>query len=34
MMAFVGELTVQEQLSFSAVLGDMFACSLTGETAE
>ena len=34
MMAFVGELTVQEQLSFSAVLGDMFACSLSGETAE
>ncbi len=34
MMTFVGELTVQEQLSFSAVLGDMFACSLTGEPAE
>ncbi|MFN3609401.1 MAG: hypothetical protein ACK4Y9_10085 [Hyphomonas sp.] len=34
MMTFVGELTVQEQLSFSSVLGDMFACSLTGEPAE
>ncbi|ABI75506.1 putative lipoprotein [Hyphomonas neptunium ATCC 15444] len=34
MMTFVGELTLQEQLSFSAVLQDMFACSLTGETAE
>jgi len=34
MMTFVGELTVQEQLSFSAVLGDMFACSLTGEPAQ
>ncbi len=34
MMTFVGELTLQEQLSFSSVLQDMFACSLTGETAE
>lgn len=34
MMTFVGELTVQEQLAFSSVLGDMFACSLTGEPAE
>lgn len=34
MMTFVGELTVQEQLSFSSVLGDMFACSLTGEPAQ
>lgn len=34
MMTFVGELTLQEQLAFSSVLQDMFACSLTGETAE
>ncbi|MBY9067346.1 hypothetical protein K1X12_10575 [Hyphomonas sp. WL0036] len=34
MMSFVGELTVDEQMSFSAVLGDMFACSLTGEGGE
>ncbi|PKP81786.1 MAG: hypothetical protein CVT79_08505 [Alphaproteobacteria bacterium HGW-Alphaproteobacteria-18] len=34
MMTFVGELTVQEQLSFSSVLGDMFACSLSGGKAE
>lgn len=34
MMTFVAELTVQEQLAFSAVLDDMFACSLTGEKAE
>lgn len=34
MMTFVGELTLQEQLSFSSVLQDMFACSLTGEPAE
>lgn len=34
MMTFVGELSVQEQLSFSAVLGDMFACSLTGAGQE
>lgn len=34
MMTFVGELTVQEQLAFSAVLDDMFACSLTGEKVE
>ena len=31
---FVGELTLQEQLSFSSVLQDMFACSLTGVPAE
>lgn len=34
MMTFVGELSVQEQLAYSAVLGDMFACSLTGVPAE
>ena len=32
MMTYVGELTLEEQLAFNAVLGDMFACSLAGET--
>lgn len=34
MMTFVGELTLQEQLSFASVLQDMFACSPTGVRAE
>lgn len=32
MMTFVGDLTGEEQLAFSAVLNDLFACSLAGET--
>lgn len=33
-MSFIAELTLEEQMSFASVLNDMFACSLTGETAE
>ncbi|MFN4025399.1 MAG: hypothetical protein ACK4MQ_11245 [Hyphomonas sp.] len=32
MMTFVGELSGDEQLAFTAILSDLFACSLTGET--
>lgn len=32
MMTFVGDLTMEEQLAFNAVLGDMFACSLAGQS--
>ena len=32
MMTFIGDLSGEEQLAFSAVLNDLFACSLAGET--
>lgn len=32
MMTFVGQLSDEEQRAFAAVLNDLFACSLAGET--